>query len=442
MYCFICPLVSGVKDAFSCNVVGARRIPPNKFVLSPPWCLNLTFLVSPHLLSSLSDERDFGFGDCHGREIDSNAAPQASIGLQVTDNHVMNTLNRDQGVMSQEGISNVHLSLRGVTFATNARRISDSDAKCLVLRWSHLLFLLERVRVHAPISGYREANLALITQSLFYRASLEIYACERIIEKISIAEELSANAQSTIDNVSGLISGVSNEIAQNRAQVVVCLRQANQGQSRISANINEGLAMDCSDATEENIAGVLESICISREEMRKQARLVDSVTSRVASLQAYITNLSLERQSLYKTQGRAYEELQMNEGSPTGKELFSIQQQHAIERGVWGAGSTGNSSTVNFHSGSGVIRKSQVLSELNFTLGQKEHGVQAKSSLVILCVVSYISPMINPINSPDIILFYSNMQWPGVVLPCGDTKLPRVEDKFERLLFQERVNAI
>lgn len=62
-------------------------------------------------------------------------------------------------------------------------------------------------------------------------------------------------------------------------------------------------------------------------------------------------------------------------GSPMGKELFGVQQQMAIERGVWGAG--GDTSNMKFHSGSGLITKSQVLSELQFTLGQKERALQA-----------------------------------------------------------------
>jgi len=62
-------------------------------------------------------------------------------------------------------------------------------------------------------------------------------------------------------------------------------------------------------------------------------------------------------------------------GSPTGKELFGVTQQIAIERGVWGDGGTNNSSS--FHSGTGQITKSQVLSELQFTLGQKERAVQS-----------------------------------------------------------------
>ena len=78
-------------------------------------------------------------------------------------------------------------------------------------------------------------------------------------------------------------------------------------------------------------------------------------------------------------------------GSPTGKELFGVTQQIAIERGVWGDGGTNNSVSVpsfvssslssvlqsSFHSGTGQITKSQVLSELQFTLGQKERAVQS-----------------------------------------------------------------
>ena len=76
-------------------------------------------------------------------------------------------------------------------------------------------------------------------------------------------------------------------------------------------------------------------------------------------------------------------------GSPTGKELFGAPQQIAIERGVWGDGGTSNSASIpffispssssflqsGFHSGTGQITKSQVLSELQFTLGQKERAV-------------------------------------------------------------------
>ncbi|KAJ3810118.1 hypothetical protein F5876DRAFT_89055 [Lentinula aff. lateritia] len=56
-------------------------------------------------------------------------------------------------------------------------------------------------------------------------------------------------------------------------------------------------------------------------------------------------------------------------GSPTGKELFGLPAQVQIERSIWGDGS--HSVRV------GQITKAQVLSELEFTLGQKERAIQA-----------------------------------------------------------------
>ena len=80
-------------------------------------------------------------------------------------------------------------------------------------------------------------------------------------------------------------------------------------------------------------------------------------------------------------------------GSPSGKELFGVPQQIAIERGVWGDGGTSNPVSLpipgfsiipfslfqqsGFHSGTSQITKSQVLSELQFTLGQKERAVHS-----------------------------------------------------------------
>ncbi|KAJ7665512.1 hypothetical protein B0H17DRAFT_1210971 [Mycena rosella] len=63
-------------------------------------------------------------------------------------------------------------------------------------------------------------------------------------------------------------------------------------------------------------------------------------------------------------------------GSPTNKELFGVSAQIAIERGVWGDGAASNS-TNSFYSGSGQITKTQVLTELEFTLNQKERAVQS-----------------------------------------------------------------
>jgi pre-mRNA cleavage complex 2 protein Pcf11 len=86
-------------------------------------------------------------------------------------------------------------------------------------------------------------------------------------------------------------------------------------------------------------------------------------------------------------------------GSPTGKELFGVVPQVAIERGVWG-GDSSNGADVSrgrqrrgrhsrtfphsqahtrnvFYSGTGQINKSMVISELEFTLGQKERALMA-----------------------------------------------------------------
>ncbi|THV08455.1 hypothetical protein K435DRAFT_740551 [Dendrothele bispora CBS 962.96] len=64
-------------------------------------------------------------------------------------------------------------------------------------------------------------------------------------------------------------------------------------------------------------------------------------------------------------------------GSPTGKELFGVPAQVQIERSIWGETS---SSSASSHPSSGFIAKAQVLSELEFTLGQKERAVQANPS--------------------------------------------------------------
>ncbi|KAG6378685.1 hypothetical protein JVT61DRAFT_12956 [Boletus reticuloceps] len=55
-------------------------------------------------------------------------------------------------------------------------------------------------------------------------------------------------------------------------------------------------------------------------------------------------------------------------GAPSGKELFGVITQLAIERGVWGGGDSASSADVS---------KVQVLSELEFTLGQKERALQS-----------------------------------------------------------------
>ncbi|KAG6873743.1 hypothetical protein C0995_011562 [Termitomyces sp. Mi166 len=61
-------------------------------------------------------------------------------------------------------------------------------------------------------------------------------------------------------------------------------------------------------------------------------------------------------------------------GAPHGKELFGVPPQVAIERGVWGDGGSSHSAS---YGGSGHVTKAQVLSELEFSLSQKERALQA-----------------------------------------------------------------
>jgi hypothetical protein len=113
---------------------------------------------------------------------------------------------------------------------------------------------------------------------------------------------------------------------------------------------------------------------------------------------AFVIPLFLETYELVDQNTRSKMEemlLTWRTGSPTGKELFGVPPQVAIERGVWGdGGSNHDVCTLNmkigfnhlvflplqasssFYSGSGQIKKSQVLSELEFTLGQKERTLQ------------------------------------------------------------------
>lgn len=126
--------------------------------------------------------------------------------------------------------------------------------------------------------------------------------------------------------------------------------------------------------------------------------LLDAISKNVYELYArrfssFVVPLYLETYSQVDegTRGKMEEMLlTWRTGSPTGKELFGVPQQIAIERGVWGDGGTSNSVSLpfsvprpsssffqsGFHSGTGQITKSQVLSELQFTLGQKERTVQ------------------------------------------------------------------
>lgn len=63
-------------------------------------------------------------------------------------------------------------------------------------------------------------------------------------------------------------------------------------------------------------------------------------------------------------------------GAPNGKELFGVITQLSIERGIWGGDSTSptDASSQNYLN---TISKAQVLSELEFTLGQKDRALQA-----------------------------------------------------------------
>ncbi|KAK7060482.1 mRNA 3' end processing factor [Paramarasmius palmivorus] len=61
-------------------------------------------------------------------------------------------------------------------------------------------------------------------------------------------------------------------------------------------------------------------------------------------------------------------------GSPTGKELFGVPAQVSIERSIW---TDGPSSSSSVYTSSGQVTRTQVLSELEFTLGQKERALQA-----------------------------------------------------------------
>lgn len=116
---------------------------------------------------------------------------------------------------------------------------------------------------------------------------------------------------------------------------------------------------------------------------------------------SFITSLFLEayEQVDQATRSKMIEMLlTWRTGAPNGKELFGMIPQIAIERGVWGESTHGTDvrdhksgvftprrtrafrplqPTSNFYSGSGQISKSQVLSELEFTLGQKQRALQA-----------------------------------------------------------------
>ncbi|THH14893.1 hypothetical protein EW146_g5507 [Bondarzewia mesenterica] len=89
-----------------------------------------------------------------------------------------------------------------------------------------------------------------------------------------------------------------------------------------------------------------------------------------------VSSLFLEAYGLVEPAVRSKMEemlLTWRTGAPNGRELFGVGPQVAIERGIWGSGSGSD----YFSSGTGFISKSQVVSELEFTLGQKERALQA-----------------------------------------------------------------
>jgi|ERR1700722_867778 len=118
---------------------------------------------------------------------------------------------------------------------------------------------------------------------------------------------------------------------------------------------------------------------------------------------AFVTPLFLETYQQVDQNTRSKMEemlLTWRTGAPNGRELFGIAPQVLIERGVWGSepgysadvsymrttynshhrdscqSNSPHQSVSGYHNGSGQISKSQVLSELEFTLGQKERVLQ------------------------------------------------------------------
>ncbi|ETW83891.1 hypothetical protein HETIRDRAFT_62543 [Heterobasidion irregulare TC 32-1] len=90
-----------------------------------------------------------------------------------------------------------------------------------------------------------------------------------------------------------------------------------------------------------------------------------------------VTSLFLDSYGLVEPGVRSKMEemlLTWRTGGPHGRELFGVGPQVAIERGIWGSGVINDSS---LPSGAGTISKSQVISELEFTLGQTERALQS-----------------------------------------------------------------
>jgi pre-mRNA cleavage complex 2 protein Pcf11 len=113
--------------------------------------------------------------------------------------------------------------------------------------------------------------------------------------------------------------------------------------------------------------------------------LLDAISKNVhipyaAEFAAFVIPLFLETYDLVDQNTKSKMEemlLTWRTGSPAGKELFGINAQVAIERGIWGDG--GNSYNANpIHPGPGHITKNQVISELEYAIGQKERFLQTR----------------------------------------------------------------
>lgn len=106
--------------------------------------------------------------------------------------------------------------------------------------------------------------------------------------------------------------------------------------------------------------------------------LLDAITKNVfdpyaREFSSFVIQLFLETYNVVdqSTRGKMEEMLiTWRNSSPTGKELFGAPVQIAIERGVWGGSS--------FEASRSEISVSQVLSELEFTLSQKDRVLKAQ----------------------------------------------------------------
>lgn len=126
--------------------------------------------------------------------------------------------------------------------------------------------------------------------------------------------------------------------------------------------------------------------------------LLDAISKNVyvpyaAEFTPFVVPLFLETYDLVDNNTRSKMEemlLTWRTGSPVGKELFGIGPQVAIERGIWGDG--GNAAvghrrgsrcralgSLLLQSGSSSrVTPNQVMSELDFAIGQQERTLQSR----------------------------------------------------------------